>query len=366
MKIKEILGIIEEVAPLHLQESYDNSGLIVGDEQAEVDKVLLCIDITEAVVQEAIDRGCGLILSHHPIVFHGLKRLTPTGYVERCVLMAIRNNVALAAMHTNLDNSNLGVNKMIADKIGVVQPQTLDPKAGLLRKIITFVPETHADVVRQAMFEAGGGHIGNYSSCSYTTEGLGSFKANADANPFVGTAGQLHFEPEQRIEMVVPYYQVQKVVKAMNEVHPYEEVAFDVVSIENNWPNVGAGMIGLLQKPMDEIEFLEHLREVFHVPVLRHSPFLKRKIEKVAFCGGSGAFLLPAAKSAKADAFVTADVKYHQFFDPDGALLMVDAGHFETEQFTKELMADILRKKSAKFAVLFSDVNTNAVGYYFK
>lgn len=366
MKIKDILAIIEEVAPLRLQESYDNSGLLVGDGQAEVERVLICIDITEAVVQEAIDRGCGLVLSHHPIIFHGLKRLTPATYVERTVLLAIRNNIALAAMHTNLDNSNLGVNKRIADKLGIVATQILDAKAGILNKLITFVPESHADAVRKAMFEAGGGHIGNYSSCSYNINGLGTFKANNEARPFVGTAEELHFEPEQRIEMVVPNYLIHQVTKAMKTVHPYEEVAYDVIELHNNWSNAGAGMIGLLPKPMDEIEFLEHLRQVFRVPVIRHSPFLHRKIEKVAFCGGSGAFLLPQAKSAGADAFITADIKYHQFFDPDGALLMVDAGHFETEQFTKELMADILRKKNANFAVLFSDVNTNAVRYYFK
>lgn len=366
MKIKDILSIIEEVAPMRLQESYDNSGLLVGDGQAEVDKLLLCIDITEAVVQEAIDRGCGLVLSHHPIIFNGLKRLTPETYVERTVLLAIRNNIALAAMHTNLDNSNLGVNKQIADKLGIVGPQILEQKEGVLRKLIAFVPESHADAVREVMFEAGGGHIGNYSSCSYNTNGMGSFKANNEANPHVGAVDQLHFEPEQRIEMVVPNYLVQKVVKAMKAAHPYEEVAYDVISLQNNWSNVGAGMIGLLPHRMDEIEFLDHLRQVFNVPVLRHSPLLHRKIEKVALCGGSGAFLLPQAKRAGADAFITADIKYHQFFDPDGALLMVDAGHFETEQFTKELMADILRKKNANFAVLFSDVNTNAVRYYFK
>jgi dinuclear metal center YbgI/SA1388 family protein len=366
MKIKELLSILEEVAPLSLQEPYDNSGLIVGDPNAVIQKVLVCLDVTEAVVDEAVRNNCGLIVSHHPIIFKGLKSLVPRGYVERTVIQAIRHDVAIASMHTNLDNSPIGVNKRIADKLDLIETTILEPKEGLLRKIITYVPQNKADTVRQAMFEAGAGSIGNYDSCSFNVVGEGTFKANSFAKPFVGQQDKLHTETEMRIEVVVPHFYVNKVIEALLKSHPYEEVAYDVYSLENSWRNAGSGMVGFLKQPMHEKDFLDLVRSTFDVPVLRHSPFLNKIIHKVAVCGGSGAFLLPTAKRANAEAFITADIKYHDFFDADKALFMVDAGHFETEQFTKELIADILRKKIPNFAVLFSEVNTNAVGYYFK
>ncbi len=366
MKINEILGFILEVAPLSLQESYDNCGLIVGDPDAQVNKVLLCIDVTEAVVNEAVNKKCELIISHHPIIFKGLKRLTPASHVERVVLLAIRNNISIAAMHTNLDNSIQGVNKKIADILGLKQQKILQPSQGILKKLITFCPESHVENVRNAIFEAGAGYIGKYDCCSFSTNGTGTFRAGNEANPFVGEIGKLKHESETRIETILPAYLTQKVIRAMVEAHPYEEVAYDLYPLENSFDSVGAGMLGNFEKSLKERELLDLVMELFGTPVLRHSPFTGKLIQKVAVCGGSGAFLLTAAMKAKADVFLTADAKYHDFFETENSILFVDAGHYETEQFTKELIADILRKKIPNFAVLFSEVNTNAVGYYFK
>jgi dinuclear metal center YbgI/SA1388 family protein len=366
MKINELLSIILEVAPLSLQESYDNCGLIIGDPHAEINKVLLCIDVTEAVVEEAVSKECSLIISHHPIIFKGLKRLTPESHLERVVLKAIRNNIAIAAMHTNLDNSINGVNKKIADKLGLKHQRILQPTKGLLKKLVTFCPVSHVEDVRKAIFDAGAGQIGKYDCCSFNTEGTGTFRAGNEANPFIGDIGSLHHETEVRIETILPDFLTQKVIRAMISAHPYEEVAYDIYPLDNVYDSVGAGMLGTLENSLSEVGFMDLVMDVFGTPSLKHSPFTGKMVQNIAVCGGSGAFLLPAAMRAKADAFLTADVKYHDFFETENNLLLVDAGHYETEQFTKELIADILRKKIPNFAVLFSEVNTNAVGYYFK
>ncbi len=366
MRVKNIIDILQEAAPLQLQESYDNSGLIVGDPQAAVSKVLLCVDVNEQVVEEARARQCELIVSHHPVIFKGLKKLVPATFVERTVIAALRNNIAIAAMHTNLDNVFEGVNNILAKKLGLSRLKILQPIEEQLHKLVTFVPLEHAFAVRDAMFEAGAGHLGNYDACSFSTEGLGTFRANENAQPFVGKNGELHTEKEMKIEVIVPAWLTEKVKEAMILAHPYEEVAFDIFPLKNNLPQTGAGMLGYLDAPMSEADFMQMITKTCFTPVLRHSPLTGNSIQKVAVCGGSGAFLLGAAKRAGADAFVTSDLKYHDFHDADGKLLMVDAGHYETEQFTKELMAGILTKKIPNFAVLFSEVNTNAVGYYFK
>lgn len=364
--IRDVLNVFEETAPLPFKESYDNSGLIVGDPGASVSKVLLCVDVNEAVVEEAQNKGCELIVSHHPIIFKGLKKLVPSTYVERTVMAALRNNIAIMAMHTNLDNSFVGVNQILANKLGLNNLRILEAKQEILSKVVVFVPHSHQQVVREAMFEAGGGHIGAYDNCSFNVAGKGTFRAGEGTNPFLGEKGVLHEEDEIRVELVVPTYNVQRVVKAMLASHPYEEVAYDVIPLANAWDGAGAGMIGNLESPVDERDFLKMVAETCGIPVLRHSPLIGKKISRVAVCGGSGSFLLGAAKRAGVDAFVTADVKYHDFHDAAQQLLMVDAGHYETEQFTKELMAGILTKKFPNFAVLFSEVNTNAVGYYLK
>jgi dinuclear metal center YbgI/SA1388 family protein len=364
--VNEILQCFHDVAPLSLQESYDNSGLLIGDETQIVSKALVCIDITEEVINEAIKNECGLIISHHPIIFKGLKKLVSSGYVERIVIQAIKNNIAIIAMHTNLDNSSTGVNFKISEKMNLKSTSVLQPVDGVLKKIVTFCPHEFADKVREAMEKKGAGSIGNYDGCSFNVTGIGTFRANEEANPFVGQKYHLHEEPETRIEMIVPDYHVRAVISALVEAHPYEEVAYDIYQLENKFLSVGAGIIGLLPIELTEIEFLEFIQNTFGTGALRHNNLTGKKIKRVAICGGSGAFLINRARSAQADAFVTADIKYHDFFEADGKMLLVDAGHFETEQFTKELIVEIIHKKFPTFAVLNSGVNTNAVCYFNK
>jgi dinuclear metal center YbgI/SA1388 family protein len=365
IKISEIIQCLNESAPMALQEAYDNSGLLIGDPEKLVDKALLSLDITEAVVEEAISKGCGLIVSHHPLIFKGLKRITPTGPVERIVLKAIQNDIAIASAHTNLDNVIHGVNGRIAEMLGLEKLSILRPLDGMLKKLVTFCPSTHADRLRAAIFEAGAGHIGHYDCCSYNLEGIGTFRAGEEANPFIGEKNEIHHEPEQRIETILPSYLVQKVVQAMIAAHPYEEVAYDIYPLQNKFGKVGAGMLGQLKKPMPMVDFFRFVSETFNNKFLRHSPLIDKPIKRVALCGGSGAFLIPDAKASGADVFITADLKYHDFFEADGKLVLVDAGHFETEQFTKELIGDIIKKKFPNFAPLISEVNTNAVHYFF-
>ncbi len=364
MKLKEILRLLFEEAPLSWQESYDNSGLNVGDPEQEVTQALLCIDVTEEVVKEAIEKKCDLIISHHPPIFHGLKQLTPKGHVERAIIRAIKSNIAIVAMHTNLDNSLYGVNKKVADKLGLTNKKILQPQKGRLKKLVTFCPLSKAEEVRNAMFAAGAGKIGDYGACSFNLDGTGTFEAGMESNPYVGEIGKIHQEPETRIETVVPDHLLASSIQAMINAHPYEEVAYDIYPIENTYDKVGSGMLGSLKEAISETELLQLVADTFNTKVVRHTKFLGKKIQNIALCGGAGSFLLKAAKASGADAFITADVKYHEFFDADNSLLLVDAGHYETEQFTKDLIAEILRKKIPNFAVRFSEVNTNAVEYF--
>ncbi len=363
MKIKEITQLIEQVAPIPFQESYDNAGLIVGDKNDEVQGVLITLDITEAVIDEAIQKKCDLIVSHHPIIMGGIKRLNGNNYVERCVIKAIKNNVALYACHTNMDSVLGGVNKMICDKIGLTEVSILDPKKESLCKLVTFVPVEHVEKVRQAIFEAGAGHIGNYDSCSFNAQGQGTFRAGEGADPFVGEIGTLHKEDEVRIETIVPIYLKNKVLNALIKAHPYEEVAYDIYPLANEWSEVGSGMIGVLETPESEMVFLERLKTIFNVGCVKYTALLNKPITKVAVCGGSGSFLLNKAKALGADVFVSGDFKYHQYFDAENQILIADIGHFESEQFTKELFFEILTKKIPNFAVYLSDVNTNPIKY---
>lgn len=364
MVINDLIKLITDEAALSLQESYDNSGLLIGDEKAEVSRVLLVIDVTEEVVDEAIAKKCELIIAHHPLIFKGLKTINPKNPVERIAIKAIQNNIAIAAMHTNLDNYQFGVNAKLAAVIGLKNLQILSPIKSGLRKLIVFVPLDHAEKVRKALFSAGAGTIGAYDSCSFNSSGAGTFRAGENTNPFIGEQGKLHQEAEVKVETVVPTHKIPQVLCAMKAAHPYEEVAYDIFALETANPAAGAGMIGELEEPLTEKAFLSMISEKLGASALRHTAFTNKKIKKVALCGGSGVFLLPQAKAALADAFVTGDIKYHDFFEADGKLLMVDAGHYETEQFTKELMADIIQKKIPKFAALISEVNTNAVSYF--
>jgi dinuclear metal center YbgI/SA1388 family protein len=363
MRVSEITTYLEELAPVPLQESYDNSGLLVGSPALEVSGVLIALDMTEEVLQEAIERKCNLIITHHPVIFNGLKKLTEQSSTERIIAAAIRKHIAIYAIHTNLDNVHQGVNRILSEKIGLTDLRILSPKEDLLSKLVTFCPTAKADEIREALFEAGAGQIGNYNSCSFNLEGTGSFRGSEDSNPYVGEKGKLHFEKETRIEVIFPRFREGKVIHALLTAHPYEEVAYDIYPLSNKMPLVGAGMLGTLPKAMDELQLLNHIKKVTGTGCIRHSPLTGRRVKKVAVCGGSGSFLITRAMKEKVDVFLTGDIKYHDFFLPDGKMLLADMGHHESEQFVKELIYSVLNKKIPNFAVLISKANTNTVNY---
>jgi dinuclear metal center YbgI/SA1388 family protein len=364
MKIKEILTALEELAPLALQEDYDNAGLVTGHPGDEAGGCLICLDISEEIVEEAIQKKCNLIISHHPVIFKGLKKLTGQTMTERIIARAIRENIAICSMHTNLDNVSEGVNRTLAEKLGLVNLSVLRKTEGMLRKLVTFCPVDYAQKVREALFSAGAGHIGAYDQCSFNAEGLGSFRAGDKADPFVGSKGEIHFEKETRIETIFPSYLKKNIIAALLEAHPYEEVAYDIYTLENEFNLAGSGMIGELPAKVSELVFLQLLKDTLKIPVIRHSPLLGKLVGKVALCGGSGSFLIQDAIRHQADFFVSADIKYHQFFEAEGKLVIADAGHYETEQFTCNLLADYLKKKFANFAVQISETPVNPVNYF--
>lgn len=361
--LKDIIRHIEEFAPLQLQESYDNSGLLVGDPEMEINGVLLCVDCTEEVFEEALEKGANLIVSHHPLIFKGLKAITGKNQQERILIEAIKNDVAIYAVHTNIDAVIHGVSGKMADLLTLNNQKILSPFKGNLKKIVTFVPESHIENVREHVFSAGAGSIGKYSNCGFSSSGFGTFQAQEGAEPFVGEIGQLHTEAELRFETVFPAYLQNKVVKALKESHPYEEVAYDIYTLDNGDSRFGMGIVGDLEFPMDELTFLNHIKKTFHASMLRYTALLDKPVRRIAVCGGSGSTLLDKAIAQKADVFITGDFKYHQFFEAEGKILIADLGHYETEQYTKDIFYDLLVKKIPNFAVYLSEINSNPINY---
>lgn len=363
-QIKEITNVIEAFAPLRLQEDYDNAGFITGNALSECTGALLSLDCTEDVVKEAIEKKCNLIIAHHPIVFKGLKKITGSNYVERTIILAIKNDIAIYACHTNIDNVLGGVNAKIAEKLGLRNIRILSPKTDILKKLVVFVPSSHANNVRQALFDNGAGHIGNYDSCSFNLNGTGTFKGNDQTTPFVGEPNQLHEENETRIETIFETFNQSKIVSALLNSHPYEEVAYDIYPVNNTNHQIGSGVVGELPEELTETAFLEHVKRTFSLKILKHTPLINKKIKTVAICGGSGQFLLKNAINSKTDSYITSDIKYHEFFDADGKLLLVDIGHYESEQFTPEIFYELITKKIPKFAIHLSNSYTNPVNYF--
>lgn len=364
MKLREVTSYLESLAPLSSQESYDNAGLIVGDPNMEITGALVSLDCIEAVVDEAIEKKCNLVIAHHPILFKGLKRLNGTDYVQRTILKAIKNDIALYAIHTNLDNYRFGVNAEIGKRIGLENLEILAPKSEVLTKLVVFVPDEYVETVQEALFASGAGSIGNYAECSFSTSGNGTFLPKDGANPFVGTLGERENALETKIEVLVSTHHLRSVISAMKAAHPYEEVAYEAYPILNENAFEGSGMIGKLPKPISTKEFLTHLKTTFNCGVIRHTELIKDTIETVAFCGGAGSFLLKNAISKRADIFITGDYKYHEFFDADNQIVIADIGHYESEQFTSNLLEGILTKKFPKFAVHLTEVNTNPINYF--
>ncbi len=363
IRIKDIISFLEAKFPPALQENYDNSGFLVGNANEVFQKAIISIDFTEEVLQEALSKEANLIITHHPLIFKGLKKLTGNNSIEKLVISCIKNNLNLYSIHTNFDNLTSGTNNYIASKLGLLNAQVLRPLENQFLKLVVFCPKTHEEKVRQAIFEAGAGTIGNYDNCSFNAEGIGSFRASDGANPFVGAVGENHFEPETRIETILPKYLKSKVIKVMIDAHPYEEVAFDIYPVENQANHIGAGIVGNLPEALEPQTFLQKLKEITNAACIRHTQFVGNEIKRVAICGGSGAYLIKDAIGQNADIYITGDIKYHDFFEAEGKLILCDIGHYESEQFTKEILCDLLKEKFPTFAFLKSDIVTNPINY---
>lgn len=363
VKIKDVTDYLESIAPRSYQESYDNAGLITGDPTWAVQGILVTLDCIESVVDEAIAKRCNLIVAHHPIVFRGLKQLNGNGYVERTVIKAIKNDIAIYAIHTNLDNVHTGVNRKICEKIGLKNLRILSPKKETLTKLVTFIPTENAENVLAALHHAGAGEIGNYKNCSFRLNGTGTFMPTDKANPRIGEANKQEYVEEVRAEVIFPSHLESKILKALRQSHPYEEVAYYLTPLLNENQEVGSGMIGELETPVEPLVFLTGLKSSMDLQVIRHTKISGGQIKKVAVCGGSGSFMLPHALQSGADILVTADFKYHEFFDADNRIIIADIGHYESEVFTKELLQDVLMKKFSTFAIIFSETATNPISY---
>lgn len=363
MKIKEIIQTIEQLAPLFLQESFDNSGVQIGDINQEVKAILLSIDVTEDVIDEAIRLGCNLIISHHPLAFHSFKSLTGRNYVERCMIKACKHDIVVYAAHTNLDNAKDGVNYQLAKMLNLEQVRILAPKQKSLLKLVTFVPQSHSESVRSVLFNAGTGNIGNYDACSYNTLGEGTFRAKTGCNPFVGEINKLHIESETRIEVILPKYKQREVIAALLAIHPYEEPAYDFYSLENEWSQAGSGIVGTLPEPMEEENFLYYLKDTLNLSSIQHSTYRGKLIHDVALCGGSGAFLIPQAIGYGADIFITGEAKYNDFYDVEDKILLATVGHYESEVCTKDIFFNLLSEKHPSLELIMSQFDTNPVKY---
>ncbi len=361
--IKDVTDHLEALAPRSYQEDYDNSGLLTGYGDHPVSGVLVALDCTEEVVEEAMRENCNVIIAHHPIIFRGLKKLTGQTYVERTIIKAIKNDIAIYAIHTNLDHVHTGVNKRIADRIGLKNLKILQPKKDTLMKLVTFIPKENAEEVITVLHKAGAGNIGNYKNCSFQVVGEGTFMATGDAQPHIGQTNQQEKVDEVRAEVIFPKHLSGSILSALKQSHPYEEVAYYLSSLENENQEIGAGIIGELDDEMEPIEFLRRLKKTMNTASIRHTAPI-RPIKKVAVCGGAGSFLLPSAISQKADVLISSDFKYHEFFDADGKIMIADIGHYESEQFTKDLLIDVLKEKFTTFAIIFSKTATNPLSYF--
>ncbi|MEN3322968.1 Nif3-like dinuclear metal center hexameric protein [Mariniflexile soesokkakense] len=364
MIVQDVINHLEEFAPLAYAEDFDNVGLLVGNKNTKITGVLVALDTLEAVVDEAIAENCNLIVSFHPIIFKGLKKLTGKSYVERVVMKAIKHDIAIYSIHTALDNALHGVNDMICNILGLTNKRILIPQNETIKKLTTYVPKNEAEHLRTALFGAGAGIIGNYSNCSFNVEGYGTFNGNENTNPVKGQKGTLHTEAETKITITFPKHLESKILQTLFKSHSYEEVAYEVITLENKNQNIGLGMVGELEDSITELDFLAFVKDKMNTKCVRHSAFLNKNIKKIAVLGGSGSFAIEAAKTTGADAFITSDLKYHDFFTAENSILLADVGHYESEQFTKNLLVAYLTEKITNFAIILSKTNTNPVKYF--
>lgn len=365
MQIKDIIHVLENFAPPVYQENYDNCGLLTGNKNWICTGILCTLDTIETTIEEAKAKGCNLIVSHHPIIFSGLKKITGSNYVEKTIIAALKNDIAIYAIHTNLDNTINGVSRKMADILQLKNTKILAEKSGMLRQFSTYAPRKFSDEVKKVLFKNGAGNIGNYSECSFTGEGIGSFKPNEDAAPRIGKSGRREYVDEVKIECLLPtHVSVPELLRDLKNIGFYEEVAYNIVPLLNSSQDTGSGMIGELEQEMSETAFLAEIKQKFGLKLIRHTKLRDKPVKTVALCGGSGAFLIDRAKRAKADFYITADIKYHELFDAESQMVIADIGHYESEQYTIDLLFDILQSNFSTFAVLKTDICTNPVNYY--
>lgn len=365
MDIRSIINAIEDFAPRALQEDYDNSGLQAGDVTNICTGVLLALDVNKETVKEAKENNFNFIVSHHPILFKGIKSITPTSDIGSILIDAITHNISIYSAHTSLDNARFGVSYRMADKLKLQHIHTLQPQASKLCKLVVFAPTAYAESIKRALAKSGAGEIGDYRGCSYSMDGLGAYEATANAHPFIGEIGELHEEAETRIEVILPKRLLSQSLKAMLKVHPYEEPAYDIIPLLNNDAYSGSGAIGALPTPMPLKDFLQILKNVFKCPCIRHNGLNGNQlIQKVALCGGSGSFLANDAIQQGADIFVTGDVKYHDFTTINGQIVVADIGHYESEQCAKEILYDIISDKFPKLNIRQSKTENNTIKYF--
>ena len=363
MKVKDFTNYLEQLAPLTYQEEYDNSGLIIGDFNMVVKGVLITLDCNDKVLDEAINNKCNLLITHHPIIFKGLKKINNDSLTDKLVIKAIKNNIAIYSIHTNLDNIVNGVNSEIAKRLKLKNCRVLSSKNECLRQLVFYCPKENTTDLIEKLCSVGAGAIGNYNNCSFKSSGVGTFKPLENSNPYKGVVGKLYSSEEDRVELLFLKDKQKKIIQTLQENHPYEEIAYQIYILDNKIKSIGSGLVGELDESVDSILFLKQLKKIMNLDLVRHTYISIDKVKKIALCGGSGSFLIDEAISSKADIFITSDIKYHQFFDIDNKIILADIGHYESEQFTKNLVYDYLTKKFTKFAILLSKVNTNPINY---
>ena len=364
MKIKEFINEFEQIIPVRQAEDFDNVGLLCGNPDREITGILIAHDALENVIDEAIEKKLNFVFCFHPIIFSGLKSITGKNYVEKAVLKALENKIALYAIHTAFDNDYFGVNYKICEVLGLKNQQVLMPKKNQLKKLEVYVPTDSAEILRNALFVAGAGNIGFYDECSFTIQGEGTFRPLEGSNPVTGTHNEREKANEVLINVIFEDYKTNQILFAMKENHPYEEVAYQLITLENDNQYTGLGRYGNLEQEMDELDFLTFIKQKFNIDIIRHSSLNNKKIRTIGVLGGSGASGIKAAMSAKCDAYITGDVKYHDFFFAEGKMLICDIGHFESEQFVVQQLFEILSEKFTTFAIAKTTQKTNPVNYF--
>jgi dinuclear metal center YbgI/SA1388 family protein len=362
MKIKEVIQFLEQKFPLHWQEEFDNCGVQCGDRERNIKGIVVCFDMSEAVIDEAIAKGANMVISHHPIIYRNiLRKIEPTDRVGKILCKALENKILLYSMHTNIDSGKEGGNVLFAQKLALSKLSVLAPKEDQFYKLVVFVPSENSVLLKDALFRSGCGNIGNYSHCSYSCDGIGSFKPLSGADPHIGKHNRMERVEEERIEMIFPRAKKRQIIEALYQHHPYEEPAFDILALENLNREVGLGRVGLLPKPLSAKEFIQYVKEKLNLDVVKFSGNQKAEISKVAVCGGGGSSHINDALAVGADAFVTGDLKYHDFFIPENKMLLVDIGHFEGEHFIREIIVSLLHENFNTFATHFTEVENQVI-----